>query len=43
MTIDMLHFQQFSFKWSEKRKQSQEVHTLQAYSTSLLSSAEVPN
>ena len=27
MTIDMLHFQQFIFKWSEKRKQSQ-VRTL---------------
>ena len=29
MTIDMLHFQQFIFKWSEKRKPSQ-VDTLQA-------------
>ena len=27
MTIDMLHFQQFIFKWSEKRKQSR-VRTL---------------
>ena len=29
MTIGMLRFQQFIFKWSEKRKQSQ-VHTQQA-------------
>ena len=27
MTIDMLHFQQLIFKWSEKRKQSTSAHS----------------
>ena len=27
MTIDMLHFQQLTFKWSEKRKQTASAHT----------------
>ena len=29
MTIDMLHFQQLIFKWSEKRKQSTSVQRKQ--------------
>ena len=27
MTIDMLHFQQLIFKWSEKRKQGTSAHS----------------
>ena len=35
MTIDMLHFQQLIFKWSEKRKQSIYKLILNTYRTAV--------